>query len=48
MTAKYKVKIIVEDENGSEIERNYNYEEEPIDFIKEVEDMVDSHLKSKI
>lgn len=42
----YNVKIIVEDEKGCDLERNYSYEEGRTDFNKEVADIVDSHEKS--
>lgn len=48
MENKFRVKIIVLDEDNIEIERNYNYQVGATDFTKEVDDMVDSHSKSKL
>ena len=44
----YKVKIIVSDENDNEITRNFNWEETITDFNRVIEDIIDSHEKSKI
>jgi hypothetical protein len=44
---EYKVKIIVTDEMGVELERNYNYEAGATNFNEVIDDMIDTHEEAQ-